>query len=204
MAKKQSKVKIYLGWSLQQSVLAGTMCKNSKVRPQNKNSCFHMCFGFVLALSYCLLMHHSYDTVIAVSQGFITLWAGVTEKHSHGISLKIHVNKITTGMPTGSLACMTFSVCRPFPWRGAGNLPGRLVLPSLAHHDWLMGKLCAGAEQWLNKPVPLEAVQYLNFCHFPYFPYNKLMSCLRHRGVITLSWGSLNCYLREDKTRHIL
>lgn len=77
-----------------------------KIRPEIKNLSFHMCFGFLLALSYCVLMYHCYDAVIAISQGFITLWAGVKEKHHHGISLKIHVSNISPRCPVPWKALM--------------------------------------------------------------------------------------------------
>ena len=151
-------------------------CKKLKLDPKSRThlSAWALVF-FVLALSYCLLVYQCYDTGIAISQGFITLWAGVKEKQRHGITLQIHVSNTSSRHPvpwkpqmgistTGYLTGMTFSVCLSFPWGGAFHRPGHLVLLCFANLDWLIEKVSRGAEQWLKKPVSLEAVWYLNCC----------------------------------------
>lgn len=163
-------------------------CKTSKVRPQIKSSSFHMCcavgcvFLLVVFLGWCFfcvfffffwVMHHYHKTITAISQGLITLWAGVKERQPHGISLKTHASKISqrspwnplaggsvTGIPHSHwLAWLPVSACLFPKMEGAGCPPDHWGLLSLHCHECLVWMFCIG----VNQPVSSGAAWYL-FC----------------------------------------
>lgn len=161
------------------------MCKKLKLDPKSRihlSICaLFFCFGFqLLSHDAPLLWHRSYYRYIT---GFASLWTGIKEKQPHGIPLKINVNNISpkcpvpwkplTGVspPQGSHRVFGF---HDFWWMSFFSMRRSSLsfqtsrFARLAHYDWLIGKLCTGAGQWLNKHMSLEAAWYLSHCCFPH------------------------------------